>query len=172
MTALGTLVRLAPAVALAACATRPAFLDGVPLASPGNWVVVAGPTHPLARGGPEGADGRVGVFEFGGEHEVGVTVLLEAILSTEGIQPVAWIEEELELRTEEEVPGISAQRAAVHAILAGIEVRQVPLEEILLRIDELVPPSRAAVILTAGVEHSAVAFELRPPGETSGPSMP
>jgi hypothetical protein len=114
----------------AGCRSAPVDVRDLPFRASGSWIVVGGPQHPLA------ADPGVELFAVGGPRARIVAVLLDAIEAAPGVRPVAYLERELEFVEERDHPGIGTERTLLHAVLHGVEVRQLPLEEVLLRIEE------------------------------------
>jgi hypothetical protein len=157
--------RAAPAAILAlalgaSCFSARRLIAQLPLARPGNWILVVGPDSPFADvSGVERVD-------LGGDHLETVGTIAEAVLGTPSVRGTVYLAAELEFLDEATSPGIGVRRADLHAALSGFpreDVHQVPREEILARVEEVASTRRVAVIETDARELTDVVFALDVP---------
>ena len=139
------------------CFSAQRIIAQLPLARPGNWIVVAGPDSPFAD------LSNTERLALGEDHLESITTIAEAVLGTDHLRGVVYLAAELEFLTQADAPGISELRSELHSRLADFpleDVHQIPREEILALVEEAAVVRRVAVIETNGPPHAAVVFAL------------
>jgi hypothetical protein len=145
---------------LSACFSAQRLVADLPLARPGNWIVVAGP------GSPYGDLPNVELVDEGVAHLESLGIVVDAVLATGRVRGVVYLEAELEFLTEDEVPGIAELRNELHAHLKDFppeDVRQIPRAEILALVEEAAGLRRVALVKTDGPVGAAIIFALDVP---------
>jgi len=94
-----------------------------------NWIVVADAAYPK-----HCAPGMETVYTGGKLLDV-LKKVLEALEGAAHVRPVAWLDAELAFVDEADAPGADELRRGLEEKLAGLEVRRVPHEEIIEKLD-------------------------------------
>jgi hypothetical protein len=120
-----------------------------------NWLVIADSAYP--------AQTRQGVETIVADEEQ-TTVLSRAIAILGGcrhIRPTIYTDKELQFVSEEDANGITAYRQQLERLLDGHQVRSLPHEEIISRIDRAGEMFRVLLIKTnTRIPYTSVFFEL------------
>jgi D-ribose pyranose/furanose isomerase RbsD len=95
-----------------------------------NWIVVADSAYPL-----QSAAGIETVVTGRGQIEV-LDHVLKQVADAPHVQAIVLLDAELESVSEEDAPGVSAYRTELKELLKGKQVRVMPHEEIIARLDE------------------------------------
>ncbi|MCC7173894.1 MAG: hypothetical protein IT159_01760 [Bryobacterales bacterium] len=114
----------------------------LPLYGHRNWIVVADSAYP--------AQSRAGIETVisGAGQLAAVQEALTQIASARHVRPVVYTDQELEFVREEDAPGISAYRQELGRLLKGREVKVLPHEQIISRLDEAGETFRVLIIKT------------------------
>lgn len=95
-----------------------------------NWIVVADSSYPK-----QSAPGIETVCT--GEDQLAVLrQVLKAVEGVPHVRPVALLDAELSSVAESDAPGVEAYRSQLNALLEGREVRVMPHEEIIAKLDQ------------------------------------
>lgn len=127
----------------------------VPLYGHRNWIVVADAAYP-AQANP-GIETIVG----GGDQIAAVRKVLDAIESASHIRAKVYVDRELTFVPGQDAPGVQQYRHELDAVLNGADVRRVPHEEIIHKLDEAARLVSVLIIKTEmTIPYTSVFFEL------------
>jgi len=120
-----------------------------------NWLVIADSAYP--------AQSRPAIETIGADEEQ--TTVLERTCAILGgcthIKPNVYTDEELTFVREEDAPGIRSYRERLGSLLTGAEVRVLPHEEIIAKLDHAGGLFRVLVVKTnMRIPYTSVFFEL------------
>lgn len=107
-----------------------------------NWIVVADSAYP--------AQNRAGIETIvtgRGQVET-VKAVLEAVDAAAHVQPVIYLDSELESVPQADAPGITDYRGELNALLAGRNVSSIPHEELIAKLDEAAKMFRILILKT------------------------
>ncbi len=120
-----------------------------------NWIVIADSAYP--------AQTRPGIEIIAAESDQ-LDVLgkvLAALADAEHVKPIAYTDAELRFVNEKDAPGISAYRRRLVAVLDGSEVRELPHEQIIARLDKAAELFCVLIIKTRmAIPYTSVFLEL------------
>jgi hypothetical protein len=120
-----------------------------------NWLVIADSAYP--------AQSRQGVETIVADEEQ-ATALAKTFAILHGckhIKPTIYTDRELTFVSEEEAPGITSYRKQLGDLLKGYEVRALPHEEIISRLDRVGEMFRVLLVKTKmRIPYTSVFFEL------------
>jgi hypothetical protein len=129
--------------------------DRLPLYGHRNWLVIADSAYP--------AQSSQGIETIVANEEQ-ATVLTRALAilgSCRHIKPTIYTDEELRFVSEEDAPGITSYGAQLGRLLAGQQVRVLPHEEIISRLDRVGERFRVLLIKTKmRIPYTSVFLEL------------
>ena len=127
----------------------------LPLFGHRNWIVVADAAYP--------AQSRPGIETIvaGGDHVEAVRLVLDQIAMSPHVRANVYVDRELDYVAESDAPGIGNCRQQLLALLEGAEVRQIPHEEIIARLDACAQMFCVLLIKTdLTLPYTSVFFEL------------
>jgi len=120
-----------------------------------NWLVIADSAYP--------AQSRHAIETIvADEEQTAVLERTSAILSEcRHIKPTIYTDEELAFVREEDAPGISSYREKLRSLLTGSEIRVLPHEQIIAKLDRAGALFRVLVVKTnMRIPYTSVFFEL------------
>lgn len=120
-----------------------------------NWIVVADSAYP--------AQSKPGIETIvaGGDHIEAVRVVLAEIGTSTHVRANIYLDHELDHVAEKDAPGIGECRQRLHALLKGANLRQLPHEEIIAKLDACAQIFRVLIIKTSlALPYTSVFFEL------------
>lgn len=120
-----------------------------------NWIVVADSAYPCqSRQGIE-------TVAVGGDQIEAVRAVLEAVDRAAHVRAVVYLDEELPSVAEADAPGVLAYRDALDKLLEGRNVRALPHEAIIARLDEAAKTFNVLIIKTnMTLPYTSVFLEL------------
>lgn len=127
----------------------------LPLFGHRNWIVVADSAYP--------AQSRPGIETIvaGGDHVAAVRKVLEQIAPSTHVRANVYVDRELDFVAESDAPGIGLCRQRLLALLEGANIRQLPHEEIIARLDASAQMFRILIVKTdLALPYTSVFFEL------------
>ncbi len=95
-----------------------------------NWIVIADSAYPK-----QSAPGIETIYTDGDQLEV-LAKVLEAIEDTAHVRAVVMVDKELASVSEQDAPGVDVYRKELDAMLKGRQVRRMPHEDIISKLDE------------------------------------
>lgn len=101
----------------------------IPVYGHRNWIVIADSAYPK-----QSAAGIETVYTYANQLEV-LEAVLNAVDAASHVQGIILLDAELEHVTEEAAPGVEAYRAALKTQLEGKQVKVMPHEEIIEKLD-------------------------------------
>jgi hypothetical protein len=120
-----------------------------------NWLVIADSAYP--------AQSRQGVETIVADEEQ-ITALVKAVAmlrECNHVKPIIYTDRELTFVSEEDAPGIAFYREQLSQLLKGYEVRALPHEEIISRLDRVGEMFRVLLIKTRmRIPYTSVFFDL------------
>ena len=120
-----------------------------------NWIVVADYAYPS-----QSADGLQTIFT-GEDHLAVLTTVMEQIERAPHVMPIVMIDSELGYLTDMAAPGIEDYRSALNKQLAGVDVSNLPHEEIIAKLDGSAKMFNILVLKTnMTLPYTSVFFEL------------
>lgn len=120
-----------------------------------NWIVIADAAYPA-----QSAHGIETVVSGCG-HVEALAGALEDIAAAPHVTPIVYTDRELEFVREELAAGVSEYRARASALLRDFEVKQLPHDQIIAKLDEAGHVFRVLIIKTAmAVPYTSVFLEL------------
>jgi L-fucose mutarotase/ribose pyranase (RbsD/FucU family) len=122
------------AMFLSGCSTtrcwKRALDERLPAYGHRNWIVVADSAYPK-----QSAPGIETIFTDGKQLDV-LAKVLEAIEDAPHVQAIVMVDEELATVSAKDAPGVDAYRKELDAMLKGKEVKRMPHEDIIGKLDE------------------------------------
>ena len=127
----------------------------LPLLGHRNWIAVVDSAYPL-----QTSPGVETVYTGDEQIEV-IRAVLNALNATRHVTPVIYTDSELKHVPDDLAKGIAAYRADLQALLKGREVRSLPHEDIIARLDEAGATFHILVLKsTLTLPYTSVFFEL------------
>lgn len=121
---------------------RAALNQKLPLLGHRNWILIVDSAYPL-----QSSPGVETIETNAGQLEV-ARFVLDAINQSIHVRPDVLMDAELPYVPESDAPGVTAYRADVTKLLAGIKVESIPHEQIIGRIDQAGATMRVLVLKT------------------------
>ena len=118
------------------------LLARLPLFGHRNWIVVADAAYP-AHSGP-----GIETIYAGGDHVTVVEEVLRTIRASKHVQPVIYLDDELESLAEEDAPGITDYRCKIAELVNARTVRTMAHEDLVCEVDKVGTLFRMLVIKT------------------------
>jgi hypothetical protein len=129
--------------------------ERLPLFGHRNWIVVADSAYPAQSGA-----GIETILAHSPQLEV-VAQVLSAIAAASHVQPVVYIDRELDFIAEQDAPGIGVYRGALRKLLHGLDLHPAPHEEIIARLDRVAQAFHVLIVKTPlTLPYTSVFFEL------------
>lgn len=135
-------------ILVAGCATgegngwRKKLASELPVLGHRNWILIADSAYPAqSRGGIE-------TIATGAEQIEVVRSVLKEVDNTKHVRATAYVDAEMKYVSEKNAPGINAYRKELTALLGKREVKQVPHEELIARLDEAAKTFRILILKT------------------------
>lgn len=127
----------------------------IPLYGHRNWIVVADSAYPAqARAGIET------IVSDADQVEV-VQAVLAALAASKHVKPIVYTDQELKFVEEKDAPGIEAYRQHLAELLRGREIKSLPHEQIISKLDQAGQTFRVLIIKTSlTVPYTSVFLEL------------
>lgn len=120
-----------------------------------NWLAIVDSAYP--------AQSKVGLETIVADEEL-ITVLAKAVETFdeyEHIKPTIYTDTELMFVPEKDAPGVSSYRKQLSGLLSGYDVRDLPHEEIVARLDRIGETFQVLLIKTKmRIPYTSVFFEL------------
>ena len=149
------LLLLAVAPATAQTSWRNKVEQALPLMGHRNWILIVDSAYPLQ------ASAGVETIETGADQVEVTRFVLDAIHHSIHVRPDILMDAELPFVPESDAPGVTAYRAAIGKLLAGIPVESLPHEQLIGRVDEAGRTMRVLVLKTTmTVPYSSVFVRL------------
>lgn len=151
------LALMLPAVAPAPAQTawRDKVNQALPLMGHRNWILIVDSAYPLQ------ASAGVETIETGVDQLEVTRYVLDAIGRSIHVRPDILMDAELPFVPESDAPGVTAYRAAMGKLLAGIPIESLPHEQLIGRVDEAGRTMRVLVLKTTmTVPYSSVFIRL------------
>lgn len=143
-----------PAAKKSASAWEQRLRELLPLYGHRNWIVVADSAYPA-----QSKPGIETIFA-GGDQLEAVSKVFEAITESTHVRANIYLDQELASVAEHDAAGVLDYRGQLERLLGG-EVRQVPHEQIIARLDTAAQVFRVLVIKTSmTIPYTSVFFEL------------
>ncbi len=121
-----------------------------------NWLVIADSAYP-AQVSP-----GIETIVANEEHSCTLSRIFAAIGASITLKPTIYTDEELKFVAEEDAPGVSSFRQELGSLLEGYEVRSLPHEEIIAKLDRAGKMFRVLLIKTnMRIPYTSVFFELQ-----------
>jgi hypothetical protein len=127
----------------------------LPLFGHRNWIVVADAAYP--------AQSKPGIETIvaGGDHLETVKAVLEHIGASAHVRANVYTDLELDVVAENDAPGIGGCRQRLGALLVDANIKQLPHEQIIAKLDECAQVFRVLIIKTSlTLPYTSVFFEL------------
>lgn len=107
-----------------------------------NWLVVADSAYP--------AQSRAGIetIATGRDQIQTVKAALEAVDNAPHVQPIIYLDQELQSILESDAPGINHYRGRLNLLLKGRVVNSIPHEELIAKLDEAAKTFRILILKT------------------------
>jgi hypothetical protein len=120
-----------------------------------NWIVVADAAYP-AQSNP-----GIETLVANTSHVHAVSTLLEHIAACEHIRANVYMDRELDFIAESDAPGITECRRELSTVLDGANIRRLPHEQIIAKLDQCARLFRILIIKTdLTLPYTSVFFEL------------
>jgi len=157
----GLVTAFAMTILVAGCATsedngwQKKLARELPVLGHRNWILIADSAYPAqSRGGIE-------TIATGAEQIEVVRTVLGAVDNTKHVRAVVYVDAEMKYVSEKDAPGINAYRKELTALLGKREVKQVPHEELIARLDEAAKTFRILIFKTnLTLPYTSVFLEL------------
>jgi L-fucose mutarotase/ribose pyranase (RbsD/FucU family) len=107
-----------------------------------NWIVVADSAYPA-----QNKPGIETIVTGRGQVET-VKAVLDAVDAAEHVQPVIYLDSELESVSQADAPGITDYRSELDALLAGRNASSIPHEELIAKLDDAAKMFRILILKT------------------------
>jgi len=121
-----------------------------------NWLVIADSAYP-AQVSP-----GIETVVANQDHGCGLSRILAAMRASITLKPTIYTDQELKFVAEEDAPGVTSFREQLGSLLEGYEVRSLPHEEIIAKLDRAGEMFRVLVIKTnMRIPYTSVFFELQ-----------
>lgn len=138
---------------------QPSWQDKVeqalPLMGHRNWILIVDSAYPLQ------ASAGVETIETGADQLQVTRFVLDAINHSIHVRPDIFMDAELPFVPESDAAGVTAYRAAISKLLAGMSVESAPHEQLIGRVDEAGRSMRVLVLKTTmTVPYSSVFVRL------------
>jgi RbsD/FucU transport protein family protein len=120
-----------------------------------NWVVIADSAYP--------AQARPGIEIIACESDQldVLGIVLAALSSAKHVRPIVYSDAELRFVEEEDAPGITAYRRRLAALLDGLQVKELPHEQIIATLDRAADSFRVLIIKSGmAIPYTSVFLEL------------
>jgi hypothetical protein len=127
----------------------------LPLFGHRNWIVVADSAYP--------AQSKPGIETIvaGGDQVDAVRMVLENVRASVHVRANVYVDRELDFVAENDAPGIGDCRQRLLALLKGANVKQLPHDEIIAKLDECAQIFRVLILKTGlALPYTSVFFEL------------
>jgi L-fucose mutarotase/ribose pyranase (RbsD/FucU family) len=151
-----TLVLAALAVSAVGCSSWQSKLNNdLPVLGHRNWIIIADSAYP--------AQSRAGIENlYTGQSQIETTkAVLAAVDEAAHVNPIIYLDAEIEYVTEESAPGIDAYRKELSALLGRREVRHVKHEELIAKLDEAAKMFNVLILKTdLTLPYTSVFLEL------------
>jgi L-fucose mutarotase/ribose pyranase (RbsD/FucU family) len=134
---------------------RAKLAQDLPVFGHRNWICVVDSAYP--------AQSRAGIDTLAtGESQLQtVQAVLEALAKAPHVQPVVYLDAELERVPEADAPGVEAYRKALKELLGQRPVQTLPHEEIIAKLDDAAKTFRVLILKTdLTVPYTSVFFQL------------
>ena len=95
-----------------------------------NWIVVADMAYPK-----QSRPGITTVYSGCGQIDT-VKAVLAAVKRAPHVRPIVYMDKELPSVSDKDAPGVAAYREQIKAVLAGLDVKSEPHEDIIKKLDE------------------------------------
>jgi hypothetical protein len=127
----------------------------LPLFGHRNWIVVADAAYPA-----QSNAGIETILANADQLQV-VRTVLDAIAACKHVRANIYLDRELEFVTEKDATGVASYREQLVALLGGLELLQLPHEQIIARLDQSAQLFRILIIKTRfTIPYTSVFFEL------------
>lgn len=134
---------------------RKKLASELPVMGHRNWILIADSAYP--------AQSRAGIetIATGAEQIKVVKAVLKAVDDAEHVRATAYVDAEMKYVSEKDAPGINAYRKELTALLGKREVRRVPHEELIAKLDEAAKTFRILIFKTElTLPYTSVFLEL------------
>lgn len=148
-------------ILVAGCATgegngwRKKLSRELPVMGHRNWILIADSAYP--------AQSRAGIetIATGAEQIEVVSTVLGAVDNAKHVRATVYVDAEMKYVSEKDAPGINAYRKELTALLVKREVKQVPHEELIAKLDEAAKTFRILIFKTnLTLPYTSVFLEL------------
>jgi len=148
-------------ILVAGCATgegsgwRKKLARELPVLGHRNWILIADSAYP--------AQSRAGIetIATGAEQIQVVKAVLGAVDNTKHVRATVYVDAEMKYVSEKDAPGINAYRKELTALLGKREVKRVPHEELIAKLDEAAKTFRILIFKTnLTLPYTSVFLEL------------
>lgn len=120
-----------------------------------NWVVIADSAYPAQ------SSGGIETIAANDEQTTVLARTWAVLTECKHIKPKIYVDEELTFVTEKDAPGVSSYREGLTALFGEREVRVLPHEEIIGRLDQVGGTFRVLLVKTnLRIPYTSVFFEL------------
>jgi hypothetical protein len=127
----------------------------LPLFGHRNWIVVADAAYPAQ------SNAGIETILAGAEQLQVIRTVLDAIAASKHLRANIYLDRELEYVSEKDATGVASYRERLVALLGGLELLQLPHEQIITRIDQSAQLFRILIIKTEfTIPYTSVFFEL------------
>jgi L-fucose mutarotase/ribose pyranase (RbsD/FucU family) len=127
----------------------------LPLFGHRNWIVVADAAYPAQ------SNAGIETILAGAEQLQVIRTVLDAVAASKHIRANIYLDRELEFVSEKDAAGVASYREQLVALLNGLELLQLPHEQIITRLDQSAQLFRILIIKTElTIPYTSVFFEL------------
>ncbi len=120
-----------------------------------NWIVVADSAYPAQTGA------GIETIVAGADQIDVLKAVLSALAGSRHVKPIVYTDRELKFVEEKDAPGIDAYRRQLGQLLGGREIKSLPHEQIISKLDQVGQTFRVLIIKTnLAVPYTSVFLEL------------